>query len=49
MLGLALSELVLTLEVPLAEIVIAFGSGEASTTRLALRFCTPVKIVYLPI
>ena len=31
-------ELVLILELPLAEVVIAFGSGEVSTMRLPLRF-----------
>lgn len=36
--GFALSELVLILEFPVAEVVIAFGSGEVSTIRLPFRF-----------
>lgn len=36
--GFALRELVLILELPVAEVVIAFGSGEVSTMRLPFRF-----------
>ena len=37
-LGFALSELVLTFELPLADVAMAFGSGEVSTILLPVRF-----------
>ena len=47
--GFALSELVLTFELPLADVAIAFGSGEVSTILLPLRFYTPVNMLFFPI